>query len=193
MAGLALFARGATNNQFKRLTGVGGGRRAVDVQKTINVTAPVETVFGFFTEWESWPRWMSHVRQITASGARGAVGERTHWVVDGPAGTTLEWDAEPTRFVPNEEIAWKTVEDAAVEHAGVLRFDRNADGSTRVHIRMSYNPPAGAVGHAVAALLGRDPRHQMDDDLARLKTTIETGIPPHDAAQPEAYAISDTL
>jgi len=193
LAGLALFARGATNNQFKRLTGVGGGRRAVDVQKTINVTAPVETVFGFFTEWESWPRWMSHVRQITASGARGAVGERTHWVVDGPAGTTLEWDAEPTRFVPNEEIAWKTVEDAAVEHAGVLRFDRNADGSTRVHIRMSYNPPAGAVGHAVAALLGRDPRHQMDDDLARLKTTIETGIPPHDAAQPEAYAISDTL
>ena len=193
LAGLALFARGATNNQFKRLTGVGGGRRAVDVQKTINVTAPVETVFGFFTEWESWPRWMSHVRQITASGARGAVGERTHWVVDGPAGTTLEWDAEPTRFVPNEEIAWKTVEDAAVEHAGVLRFDRNADGSTRVHIRMSYNPPAGAVGHAVAALLGRDPRHQMDDDLAQLKTTIETGIPPHDAAQPEAYAISDTL
>jgi hypothetical protein len=56
LAGLALFARGATNNQFKRLTGVGGGRRAVDVQKTINVTAPVETVFGFFTEWESWPR-----------------------------------------------------------------------------------------------------------------------------------------
>ena len=48
---------------------------------------------------------------------------------------------------------------------------------------MSYSPPGGMLGHAVAASFGRDPKRQMDDDLARLKTTIETGRPPHDAAQ----------
>jgi uncharacterized membrane protein len=96
----------------------------------------------------------------------------------------VRWDALTTDFVPNERIAWKSVEGAAIEHAGVVRFTPTADGATTIDIKMSYNPPAGAVGHAVATILGRDPKHQMDDDLARLKTTIETGIPPRDAAQP---------
>jgi uncharacterized membrane protein len=48
---------------------------------------------------------------------------------------------------------------------------------------MSYNPIAGALGHAVASLFGADAKSQMDADLARMKTMIETGIPPHDAAR----------
>jgi uncharacterized membrane protein len=186
LAGLALATRGATNRPAKRLAGV-AGRRAIDVRKTITVNAPVGRVFGFFSQWENWPRWMSHVREVRHAGTVGG-DARTHWVVDGPAGVPIEWDALTTKLVPNEEIAWKTVEGSAVEHAGVIRFLPAADGATTVDIRMSYNPPAGAVGHTVAALLGRDPKHQMDDDLARLKTTIETGIPPHDAAQRTARA-----
>ena len=38
--GFFLFLRGATNVEMKRLIGVGGGRPAVEVQKTINVAAP---------------------------------------------------------------------------------------------------------------------------------------------------------
>jgi uncharacterized membrane protein len=53
-----------------------------------------------------------------------------------------------------------------------------------VDVRMSYNPPAGAVGHALARLLGSDPKSAMDEDLARVKTTLETGRPPRDAAEP---------
>lgn len=37
------------------------------------------------------------------------------------------------------------------------------------------------TGHALAVLFGVDPKTQIDEDLARLKTTIETGTPPHDA------------
>jgi uncharacterized membrane protein len=181
VAGLALFARGSTNTDLGRLVGVGGGRRAVDIQKSITVNAPVGEVFGYFTDWENFPRWMSHVREVGASGERGAVGERTHWVVDGPAGSRVEWDAETTRLEPNELVAWKSVEGAAIRQSGTIRFEAVGEGSTRVHVRMSYNPPAGAVGHAVASLFGRDPKRQMDDDLARLKTTIETGKPPRDA------------
>jgi uncharacterized membrane protein len=51
---------------------------------------------------------------------------------------------------------------------------------------MSYNPVLGAAGHAVAALFRRDPRTQLKDDLLRLKTAIETGIPARDAAVPRA-------
>ncbi|MGH7516625.1 MAG: SRPBCC family protein [Gemmatimonadales bacterium] len=182
LAGLALLARGATKIRLERLVRAAGGRRAVDLQKTVTIDAPPARVYAFLTEWEQWPQWMSHVREVTQ---RGRVGgrERTHWVVDGPLGVPVSWDAITTNLVPNEEIAWKTVAGAAVEHAGVIRLAPTEDGSTRVQVWMAYNPPAGVIGHAVAASFGRDPRRQMDADLARLKTTVETGRPPRDAAR----------
>jgi hypothetical protein len=58
---------------------------------------------------------------------------------------------------------------------GTVRFNRNPDGGTRVTIHWDYTPPAGAIGHTVASLLGADPKQAMDRDLARLKTLFETG------------------
>jgi uncharacterized membrane protein len=57
----------------------------------------------------------------------------------------------------------------------VVRFQPNEQGGTRVEVRMTYNPPAGALGHAVASLLGADPKHAMDEDLVRFKSLIEEG------------------
>jgi uncharacterized membrane protein len=42
-------------------------------------------------------------------------------------------------------------------------------------VRMIYNPPAGALGHAVASLLGGDPKSRMDEDLMRFKSLLEEG------------------
>jgi uncharacterized membrane protein len=181
-AGAALLLRAATNAPLGRVVGIRGGRQALHIQKTINVNAPVEDVYAFFTEWERFPEWMTHVRSVRASGIPGAVGEKTHWEVDGPAGVPVSWDAETTEVVPRQRVSWRSVEGAAIRQSGTMRFEPNDDGSTRVNIQMSYNPPAGMAGHAVAKILGRDPKKQMDADLARLKTTIETGQPPHDAA-----------
>ena len=186
LAGLALVTRSATNEPFGRVLGVGAGRRAVTIQKTIDIAAPIDDVFSYITQWESWPAWMSHVREVTASGEPGTVGERTHWVVDGPAGTTISWSAVTTQFSAPEVISWKTMEGSPIAHAGTIRLASNPDGSTRVDVRMTYNPIAGTLGHAVASAFARDPKRQLNDDLPRLKTTIETGRPPHDAAVPNS-------
>lgn len=69
-----------------------------------------------------------------------------------------------------------------VRHSGQVHFRGNDDGSTTVDVRLVYDPVAGAVGHTFARLLGADPKRQMDDDLLRMKTFLETGKPPHDAA-----------
>jgi uncharacterized membrane protein len=176
--GLLLFLRGATNLELKRLIGVGVGRRAVEVQKTINVKAPVDVVYGFWADYENFPRFMTNVREVRDQG-----GGRSHWVVAGPAGVPVEWDAVITEQIPNRVLAWKSVPGSAAANAGVIRFDPNPDGNTRVHIRLSYNPPAGAIGHGVAALFGADPKREMDEDLLRMKTLIEGGSPPHDATR----------
>jgi uncharacterized membrane protein len=182
VAGSILLLRALTNKPLKRVFGVQAGRRAVDIQKTINIAAPVEEVFDFWSQYENFPQFMSNVREI-----RLREDGTSHWIVAGPAGIPVEWDAVTTRSVPHREIAWKTLPGATVEHAGIVRFEPTPEG-TRVHVRMSYNPPAGALGHAVAQLFGADPKSEMDADLMRMKTLIESRKIPHDVAMTTAPA-----
>jgi uncharacterized membrane protein len=180
-AGVGLLARAATNLDTRRLTGIGAKRRAVDIQKTITIDAPVDRVFGFWTAYENFPRFMSNVRDVRPSSREG----QSHWTVAGPAGVPVEFDAVVSAFVPNEAFAWRTIEGSPVAHAGLIRFEPAGEGQTRVHIRMSYNPPGGWLGHGIAAVFGVDPKRSLDADLVRMKTLIETGHPPHDAARPD--------
>lgn len=176
VSGTAALARSLTNMPLKRILGIGAGYRVIGIKKTINIQAPVERVYSFWENLENFPKFMARVREVRKKD------HLWHWVVAGPAGLPVEWDAEMVQNVPNRLLAWKTVPGSVVEHAGTIHFDPNPDGSTRVDIQMSYNPPAGVLGHLVASFFGADPKREMDEDLARLKTFIETGKPPHDAA-----------
>lgn len=170
--GAAVFLRAITNMPMKRVFGVAGGRRGFGVQKTIEVSAPLEEVFRYCTNLESWPRFMEHVKQVTVSRKDPM---RSHWIVKGPAGIAVDWEAEITRFEENRQIAWKSAPGSTVEHAGVLRFDAMPDGRTRIDVKLTYNPPGGVIGHTLAALFGTDPKHALDDDLIRLKSLLEAG------------------
>jgi hypothetical protein len=56
------------------------------------------------------------------------------------------------------------------------------DGPARVSACCMCRPQAGSVT-AVAAAFGVGPKTSMDEDLVRMKSLIETGHAPHDAAQ----------
>jgi uncharacterized membrane protein len=174
--GSVLLLRSVTNTPLRRLAG-GAGPRAIDIRKTIQVEAPVERVYETLADFERYPSFMRHVQSVRPLGDG-----RTHWVVTGPAGASVEWESELTTCRPNELLAWRTVRNGPVEHAGIIRCERVGDGSTRLDIRMTYNPPGGVLGHGVARLFAVDPKRQLDEDLLRLKTFIETGMTPHDAA-----------
>jgi uncharacterized membrane protein len=179
IAGAAVLARAATNLRLARLSGVGVGRRAVEVQKHLVLDVPVQAVWALWEDYESFPRFMTNVREV-----RRSQGGRSHWTVTGPLGTRLSWDAEETRRVPNELLAWTSLPGAAVRHAGAVRLEPVAGDRTRVEVTLSYSPVAGAAGHAVASILGADPKKRLDEDLLRMKTLLEKGRPPHDAAAP---------
>jgi uncharacterized membrane protein len=179
--GVGLIARGVTNLEMKRLVGLGAGRGAVEIQKTINIAAPIEQVYDFWKNFENFPNVMANVQEV-----RDNRNGTSHWVVAGPMGVPVEWDAIVTRDVPNELLAWKSVEGAAVESAGIVSFGQNEDGTTSVQIKLGYNPPGGAIGHGFATLFGSDPKTEMDADLMRMKSTIETGVQPDDAGEPKS-------
>jgi uncharacterized membrane protein len=178
LGGAALLARAITNRDFATLFGTGEPEDGIEVQKTIRVNAPVDQVFAFWSDYENFPHFMSKVRDVHVAG------NRSHWVVRGPAGVDVEWTSEVVCVEPNALIAWRSTPDSEVKHEGEVHFEPTEDGGTRVTVRLSYLPPAGAFGHAVASLLGADPKSEMDADLMRLKSLIETGRVPHDAAQP---------
>src|SRR5262245_22728053 len=77
---------------------------------------------------------------------------------------------------PGELIAWQSIGGAAVDHAGSVRFEPADDGrSTVVRVELQYDPPAGQVGHAVAALFGQDAGSQIESDLREFKRAVEAG------------------
>lgn len=176
-AGLGILTRALTNFETGRLLGLDDQRRVIDIKKAITIEAPVDRVFNYWSHPENFSEFMSHVHEVKR------IGDGLYrWSVGGPAGILVHWDAQITELDFNELLAWESLPGAMVGQRGVTRFTSNADGSTRIDIKMSYNPPAGALGHAIAELLGVDPKHQMDDDLMRMKSYLETGVRPHDAA-----------
>jgi uncharacterized membrane protein len=176
-AGGGLLARAATNVDLRSLVGL--GERGITVQKTISVHAPVEQVFAFWRDVQNFPHFMHNVREV-----RKIADNRSAWTVAGPGGIPVHWTAEVTRVVPPSMIEWRSTLASVVRHEGRVRFEPSGDGGTRVNVQLRYAPPAGAFGHAVARIFGADPKSEMDADLLRMKTMIETGHPSHDAAQP---------
>jgi uncharacterized membrane protein len=175
--GSALVLRSTTNMPIRRIVGAARGPRMIDIHKTINVQAPVELVYSLLEDQQNFPAFMRNVREVTMYSDG-----RSHWVVAGPAGMAVEFDSETTERKPNELLAWRTVPNSVVEHQGRIRFRPTNDNCTQLEILMSYNPPAGALGHALAKLFGADPKSELDQDLMRMKTFLESGKPPHDAA-----------
>lgn len=189
-AGAGLLTRAIANLEWKRLLGMGAGRRAVDLTKTVHVDASPEEVFAFWDNVENFPRFMSHLREVRSTGDG-----RSHWVAEGRGGMRAEWDAEITARVPNEVIAWKSIGKPAIENAGLVRFQPDERGGTRIDIRMSYNPPAGALGHAFASFLGANPKHLMNEDMVRLQSLIERGKTSahgHEVSRDEMLGMSTT-
>lgn len=153
----------------------GDRRRAVDIQKTLFIEAPIEQVYAFWSNYENFPLFMSHVREVEDLG-----GGRSHWSVSGPGGVPIEWDAVLTQQEPDQVIAWRSEPGSMLENAGVIRFTTQGSG-TRVDLRVCYHPPAGGAGRAVAELLGTDPRVKLNKDLGRMKALLEatTRSEPH--------------
>jgi uncharacterized membrane protein len=149
--------------------GSSSGGKGIEFRSAVRINAPVEEVFSFWQHYENFPRFMSHLKDVRDMGDG-----RSHWVANGPADLPVEWDAQVTEMRPNRVIAWESVPGSDVYNAGRVRFE-SVDGATRVDVFLTYNPPGGVAGHAIAALFGSDPKSAMDDDLLKLKSLLEQG------------------
>lgn len=166
LAGGGLAVRAIANEPLPKLV---THRAEVMVQKTVVVHAPIHKVFDLWSQLDNFPRFMRHVRDIDLQ----IGGTRSMWTVDGPAGTAVHFEAETIELEPDRVIAWRTIPGQQIEHAGRVKFEELPDDITRVTVRMTYKPPGGVIGHAIAHILGWDPKSRIDDDLVRMKALLE--------------------
>jgi uncharacterized protein YndB with AHSA1/START domain len=136
-------------------------------EKVIEINAPVERVFDLFSDFESFPRWMSHIKEVRYTGRR-----YTRWTAEAPLGSSVEWEAETTRFEPDRRIAWRSVR-GDVKTEGEVIFQETQHGTTLVRVRLGYDPPAGRLGALVARLFGTNPEEQLEEDLERFAEVVE--------------------
>jgi uncharacterized membrane protein len=139
------------------------------VHQSIEVDAPVDDVFRYWSNFEHFPTFMSNVEEVRMSAK-----DTSHWRVKGPLGKSVEFDARTTEMDPNRGIGWNTV-DGEVMTSGEVRFGETTPGRTQVDVTMNYaDPPGGSVGETVANILS-NPERNLKEDLQNFARIVERG------------------
>ena len=150
---------------------------AQQVEGSIEAQAPVQTVYEYWRNLENLPSFMSNIEEVRSTGP-----DTTHWVVKGPLGTRMEFDARTTQNEPNSAIGWNTV-DGDVQTSGQVRFQELGPDRTRIDVTMNYaDPPGGKVGEAASKAIA-NPKLMMEQDLRNFRDIIEGNATPEEVQQ----------
>jgi uncharacterized membrane protein len=133
-----------------------------EMEKSIEVDAPLREVYNQWTQFEEFPQFMDGVVEV-----RQIDDKRLFWRAN-VGGAEREWHAEITDQTPDTRIAWRSLTGA--EHGGAVLFQALPEGKTRVTMRMQYNPEGVTenVGDALG-FVGR----RVQGDLERFRDLIE--------------------
>jgi uncharacterized membrane protein len=139
------------------------------VHESIEVQAPKEEVFTYWSNFENFPRFMSNVEEVRTTGEG-----TSHWKVKGPLGKSVEFDAKTTEMDPSRGIGWNST-GGDVQTSGEVRFEEVTEGRTRIDVTMNYaDPPGGKVGEVVAGAIS-NPEREMREDLENFARKVERG------------------
>lgn len=171
-------AKTASQQHFSHHVSVPSGQ-GVRVDETIEIQRPVSQVYAFWNRFENLPQFMRHLQSVIVRDDR-----HSRWVVKTVGEKPLEWDAEIIERRENEMISWRSLPGADVDNAGSVWFTPTRGGTgTSLRVELKYAPPGGKPGVWAAKLLGRDGEAEIEEDLHRMKSLLETGhLPPEPPA-----------
>ena len=143
-----------------------------EMEKSIEVDAPLREVYNQWTQFEEFPQFMEGVVEV-----RQIDDKRLFWRAN-VAGAEREWHAEITDQTPDTRIAWKSLTGA--ENGGAVLFDAV--------------PGRQDEGHAAHAVQPRG-RHRERRRRARLRRASGAGrsraLPrPHRGARPRVRRLA---
>jgi uncharacterized membrane protein len=167
------FGGGGKNDE----AGVGKGRR-MPIQQSMDIGAPLKTVYNEWTQFEEWPSFMHRLESVNQEEDNQVHFKTKIW------GKSKEFTAEILEQKPDELIKWEVTE--GVTHTGVVTFSELAPNLTHVELNMDVQPgsliekAARGMRHikrAVRADLHRFKAHVMmnQEEQGAWRGTIEDG------------------
>ncbi|MDK1471988.1 SRPBCC family protein [Streptomyces sp. 549] len=132
------------------------------IEESVEVDVPVTTAYNQWTQFEEFPHFMDGVERVDQ-----LTPTSTHWVTK-IAGVEREFDADITEQIPDERVAWTSVNGP--KQAGVVTFHRLDDRRSKVMLQLEYAPEFFA--DTVADKLGLV-RRTAKGDMERFKKFIE--------------------
>jgi uncharacterized membrane protein len=135
--------------------------------RSIIVKADAQIVYNTWASFEQFPRFMQHIASVQKTGPR-----TSHWVMAGPLGRKVEWDAETTRLEENKRIAWSSKDGRGFTTSGEALFNALSHGETQITVTLQYIPPAGWAGEIVSELFA-NPGKMLEQDLRHFKAYVE--------------------
>lgn len=176
-SGIMLITRAATgHSKVYEALGVSSASLAegagINLDASVTIMRPRDELFEFWRDVTNLPLVMRHLVSVDDMG-----GGVTHWVARGPRGMTVEWDAQLINEEYGEMLAWQSLPDSEIEHAGSVQFHDAGGEGTEVLLRMRYQPSKWrATAFGVAKFLAPVAQAEVAEDLRRLKHVMETGI-----------------
>ena len=182
-AGAALLYRGLTGRNpvagmLEEVTD--SATNGIHVRRAVTIRRSPEDVYRFWRRIENLPRFMEHLKSVEDLGDG-----RSRWEAQIPGPLPLSWEARVVRDEPGEVLEWETLPDSTVAHEGQVRFVP-ADGgqATELHVSLSYRPPMGVAGAAVAQLFNTVTAQQIKEEIRHCKHLLEAGEIPTTEGQP---------
>ena len=121
------------------------------VKKSIDIKAPIDTVFTYFARPEHVSDQISADKEVGMTvvpmDIKAGMGVGTTFRVIGDfSGKRLEWDCETTEFVREEKISAKMIKGKFKRWQITTEFKALSDNLTNVSMTVDYEMPLGPLG-----------------------------------------------
>ena len=138
-------------------------------EHSLEVNASAQSCYDRWHDFEKFPEFMQNVKSVTPG-----EGEIYHWVVNGPMGKNVEYDAAIDADDEGSVISWKSVDNGLLDLqvAGEVRFEETDANHCRITAAVEYDAPMGALGNTVANIFS-NPEKMVVEDLENFKAMIE--------------------
>ncbi|HEX2996024.1 MAG TPA: SRPBCC family protein [Anaerolineales bacterium] len=142
------------------------------ITKSVIVKADIKDVYNAWSNFENFPLFMKNIKSVEKIDHK-----TSHWVMQGPMGVNVEWEAETTAMDEDKRVGWSTKDnqEGNLTTSGQVTFNPLPHNETEVVATVHYKVRAGVPGEVVGRMFG-DPEGRLEEDLMNFKNYIEGRI-----------------
>ena len=140
---------------------------------TCEIKAPVDQVWGVWSDLEAMPLWMSWIESVkTIDENAKTLPDLTEWTL-AANGFRFKWKAKINERVEKEKLEWESI--GGLPTKGSVNFSSENDKQTGVKLSVTYELPRILAPLMEPNILGGMVTNELQENLDRFKALVESG------------------